>query len=30
MSSIIMANRLESDLEDVMEKVYTRDAFYRD
>ena len=30
MSSIILANRLESDLEDVMVKVYTRDAFYRD
>lgn len=30
MSSIIVANRLESDLEDVMEKVYTRDSFYRD
>ncbi len=30
MSSIILANRLESDLEDVIVKVYTRDAFYRD
>jgi len=30
MSSIILANRLESDLEDVMGKVYTRDAFHRD
>lgn len=29
-SSIIIANRLENDLEDVMNKVYTRDVFYRD
>ena len=29
-SSIIIANRLENDLEDVMNTVYTRDVFYRD
>lgn len=30
MSSIIVANRLENDLKDIMKKVYTRDLFYRD
>lgn len=29
-SSIILANRLGKQLEDVMEKVYTRDIFFRD
>ena len=29
-SSIILANRLENILEDIKEKVYTRDLFYRD
>ena len=27
---VIMANRMEPSLEDVMEKVYTRDCFFRD
>ena len=30
MSSIIVANRLENNLKDVMGKVYTRDIFSRD
>lgn len=29
-SSIIIANRIEEELEDVMEKVYTRDIYFRD
>ena len=29
-SSIIIANRIEEELMDVMEKVYTRDIFFRD
>ena len=29
-SSVILANRLEKDIEDVAEKVYTRDLFSRD
>lgn len=29
-SSIIIANRIEEELEDVMDKVYTRDIYFRD
>lgn len=29
-SSIILANRLESNLEDVKDKIYTRDIYFRD
>ena len=29
-SDVIVANRYHSDLEDVREKVYTRDIYYRD
>ena len=30
MSDVIVANRLSKELEPVMDKVYTRDIFYRD
>ena len=29
-SSIIIANRIEDELADVMDKVYTRDIYFRD
>ena len=29
-SDIIVANRFDDDIKDVMEKVYTRDVFRRD
>ena len=30
MSSVIVANRYNDDLEDCMDKVYTRDLYFRD